>query len=202
MANDALEANGTTIYLEDYTIDGTRYGINSTNSTLNMSDVDISNSSVTGIRTIDTDTTADSITITDAGTNGFGISGGTLLLSNAIVDGSTDAGLYGSNAADITVDSSVFQNGTHGLELEGSETSLVTFAITNSNFDLNSDSGVSLTYADGSFDSSIANNNQNLGMECSNATFTSCAGNDLASNLNGEQIGCDATCGTDASSTN
>ena len=34
MANDALETNGTTVYLEDYTIDGTRYGINSTNSTL------------------------------------------------------------------------------------------------------------------------------------------------------------------------
>ena len=119
-----------------------------------------------------------------------------------IVDGSTNAGLYGSNAADITVDSSVFQNGTYGMELEGIETSLVTFAVTNSNFDLNSDSGVSLTYADGSFDSSIANNNQDLGMECSDTTFTSCTGNDLASNLNGEQIGCDATCGTDASSTN
>ena len=202
MGNDALETIGTTVYLADYTINGTRYGINSTDSTLNLSSVDITNSSESGIYTTNTDTTADTVTITNAGADGLRISGGTLLLNNGLVDSSTDAGLYGSNSADISVDSSIFQNGIHGLELEGLETAPVTFAITNSTFDLNSESGVSLTYADGTFDSSNANNNQDLGMECSNTTFTSCVGNDLTSNLNGEQIGCDETCGIDASSTN
>ncbi len=202
MANDALETNGTTIYLEDYTIDGTRYGINSTDSTLNMSDVDISNSSVAGIRTTNTNTTGDSITITNAGTDGVDVSSGTLQLSNAQVDGSTESGLYAANGADVSVDSSVFQNGIYGLELEGTETASVTFAITNSSFDLNSDSGVSLTYADGTFDSSVASNNQDLGMECSNTTFTSCSGNVLTSNLTGEQSGCDETCGIEANPSN
>ena len=82
MGNDALETIGTTVYLADYTIDGTRYGINSTDSTLNLSDVDITNSSVF-IDDHNTDTTADTITITNAGANGLRVSGGTLLLSNA-----------------------------------------------------------------------------------------------------------------------
>ena len=113
-----------------------------------------------------------------------------------------ESGLYASNGADVSVDSSVFQNGVHGLELEGTDTTPITFAITNSTFDLNSDSGVLLTYADGSFDSSIANNNQDLGMECSNTTFTSCSGNVLTSNLTGEQSGCDETCGIEANPSN
>ena len=202
MANDAMEISGSTVFLDDYTVDGARYGVNITNSTLSMSDVDISNTVFTGVRTIDTDTTADSITITDAGTNGIDLSGGTMLLSNALIDGSTESGLYASNASDVTVDGSAFQNGVHGLELEGTDTASVTFTITSSNFDLNSDSGVSLTYADGAFEPSIANNNQDFGMECSNTTFTSCSDNDLTGNVNGEQSGCDETCGIEANPSN
>ena len=198
MFNDAIELSSATIFLENFTVDGAQNGLDLTNCTLNMSDIDIANTTSDGIRVVSTDITADTITITNAAVDGLEITGGTLLLSNAQVDASTGSGLYASSSADVSIDSSVFQNGVHGLELEGTDTAPVTFSITNSSFDLNSDSGVSLTYADGTFDSSIANNNQDLGMECSNATFTSCSGNDLTSNINGEQSGCDATCGVEA----
>ena len=201
MSDDGVTINNGTVFIEDLVIDGADQGINISNSTLSMSDVEISNTTESGIRVASTDTTADTVSIATSASHGFDVSGGSMLLSNAQTDGSAEAGLYASNGADISIDSSSFQNGQYGVNLEGTDVTPVTFAITNSTFSLNSESGAFLTYANGTFDSSFANNNQNLGMECSVATFTSCASNDLTSNLSGEQSGCDETCGVEANPT-
>ena len=201
MGDDGVTINYGTVFVEDLIVNGADQGLNITNSTLTMSDVEITNTTDSGIRVVSTDTTADTVSVTTSGNHGFDVSGGTLLLSNGQIEGSTASGLYASDGADVSIDTSSFENGLYGVNLEGTETTPVTFAITNSIFNLNSASGAFLTYANGTFESSVANNNQNLGMECSTATFTSCASNDLTSNLSGEQSGCDEACGIEANPT-
>ena len=198
VGGDAVSVTGATAFVEDVTIDGANRGLSFSTSTLNMSNVEVSNTSSYGIQLSATDTTADTVMLSTIDNHAFNLSGGTMQLSNATVDGSTQAGLFANSGADISIDGSTFQYGVHGLELVGNDVTPVTFAVTNSSFDLNSDSGVSLTFANGTFESSNSNNNQNLGMECADTTISSCANNDLTSNLNGEQSGCDETCGVEA----
>ena len=62
MGDDGVTINYGTVFIEDLAIDGADQGINISNSTLSMSDVEISNTAESGIRVASTDTTADTVT--------------------------------------------------------------------------------------------------------------------------------------------
>jgi len=198
LGNEGIYIGNATAFIEDVSIDGASNGISLVESVVDIANTSIVNTTLNGLFADTCETNIDTLSITTSATSGIAADGGTMTLNNGTLDGTVESVFYGYNGADVTIDGSTFQNGTVGLELTGTDTIPVTFAVTNSSFDLNSDSGVSLTYATGTFESSNANNNLNLGIECADTTITSCTGNDLSSNVTGEQSGCDETCGVEA----
>ncbi len=201
VADDALFVYGGQAYIEDVTVNGASQGLYAESATVDMVLSTVENTSESGVAHLNSTMNLDTVSITTTGEHGIEASGGTLTGSNLQVSGATEAGLFGDNGLDVTVTTSSFTNGLYGIQLEGIDTQPVTFAISDTTLNMNSMSGASLTYANGTFDSSTANNNQEMGMECTEATFTSCSSNDLTSNLLGEQTGCDTTCGTEANPT-
>ena len=113
------------------------------------------------------------------------------------VDGNSEQGLEASGESGITIDSSQFTNNPTSLSIIGVETSSASFSITNNVFNQNSETGLSITYADGTADSNTATNNQMYGMECEYTAFTKCDANRLTGNIMSEQTGCDETCGVE-----
>ncbi len=201
ISDDALFVYGGQAYVEDVTVNGASQGLYAESATVDMVLSTIENATESGVNFLNSTMNIDTVTITTTGEHGIEASGGTLTGSNIQVSDATESGLFGDNGLDLTLTTSSFTNGLYGIQLEGTETLPVAFAISDTTMTLNGMSGASLTYANGTFDSSTANNNQEMGMECTEATFTSCSGNDLTSNLLGEQTGCDTACGTEANPT-
>ena len=198
IGDDAIYLYGTEAYLEDIVIDGAAQGVYANSATVNMANTSIANTTESAVYLTSSTATIDTLTVNDALDNGVYASGGTLSLSNGDINSSTNAGLFAENSADLTVDTSSFENNLYGIHLDGIEGAPIAFSITNSSVALSTLSGILLNYADGNMDSNLSNNNQELGMECTESILSSCAGNDLTSNILGEQSGCDETCGIEA----
>jgi hypothetical protein len=108
IGNDGLNVGGAVAYIEDLTIDGANKGAVFSNSTLTFANGEISNTTDTGFTATQSDSTIDTLLISAAGNMGMNVAGGTLMMSNSVVDGSTEACLYANDAANLTIDSSTF----------------------------------------------------------------------------------------------
>jgi hypothetical protein len=196
--DDGIYLYGAQANIVDSVISGGAQGINTSQATVNISDSIISGASSEGLSSVGSDITVDGSAFSANGTKGLFVTGGTFTGFNITADGNAEAGLEASGEFDVTIDSSEFINNLTGLSIIGVETSPATFSITNNIFNQNSETGLSITYADGTADSNTATNNQMYGMVCEYTAFTSCDANSLIGNIMGEQTGCDETCGVEA----
>ena len=197
VADDAIYLYGVEANIVDTDITNVTEGITGSGGTWNLDTVIIDGATNMAINNSLGNVTLNAVGISNTTGTGMQVDGSTITAAALSISNSTENGLVALNDSNITIDNSTFHQ-TYVIPIEGTETSMGTFSITNSAFTLNTESGLFIEYADGTADGNTRNNNQYYGMECNESTFATCDNNDLSSNVMGEQTGCDSTCGVEA----